>query len=47
MNINKELLKKLLDAPAISGHENVIREILKKQIKKYKFELEYDNLGSI
>ena len=47
MTVNKKLLKTLLEAPGVSGNENIIRELIKKQINKYGFDLEYDNLGSI
>ncbi len=47
MKINKNMLTKLLEAPGISGREDFISEILKTQMKKYGFEIERDNIGSV
>lgn len=47
MKINKKILIKLLEAPGVSGREEVISKILKKQMEKNGLEINYDNLGSI
>ncbi|BDU67643.1 MAG: glutamyl aminopeptidase [Candidatus Tyloplasma litorale] len=47
MKLNREVLKKLLEAPGISGRESFVSNIIKENIKKYDLNLEYDNLGSI
>ncbi len=51
MKINKELLKKLIEIPGISGQEFEVTEFIKKQVTevetKIKYEIKYDNLGSL
>ncbi len=47
MNINKNTLTSVLNAPGISGREEYITEIVKKAIKKNGLELSFDKLGSI
>ncbi len=47
MKINKNTLTTLLNAPGTPGREQMISEIIKKNIKKNGLELSYDNLGSI
>ncbi len=47
MKINKNILTTVLNTPGVSGREEVIREIVKKAIKKNGLELSYDKLGSI
>ncbi len=47
MKLNKTLLTKFLNAPGIPGREELISEMLEKEIKKNKLEIERDNLGSI
>ncbi|MGC9516084.1 MAG: M42 family metallopeptidase [Methanomicrobiales archaeon] len=42
-----ELLKKLVDAPGISGFEDDIRDIMKEELKKYSDDIEVDKLGNI
>ena len=45
--MNKNLMIKLLETPGISGREELVVEIIKKEIKKNNLELERDNLGGI
>ncbi len=47
MKFNKSILTTVLNAPGISGREEIISGIVKKSIKKNGLELSYDKLGSI
>lgn len=45
--INK-IYEDVLNIPAVSGNESLVRNYMKQHIEKYKnFEIKYDNLGSI
>ena len=45
--INKKRLIKLLESPGISGREDFVVKILQKEMVKYNFKIERDNIGSI
>ncbi len=45
--MNKNLIIKLLETPGTSGREELVAEIVKKEIKKNGLELERDNLGGV
>ena len=47
MKINRNKLIELLESPGIPGREDFIAKILKKEMKKYGFQIEWDNIGSI
>lgn len=47
MNINSELLKKLLTTYSPSGNEDRVRELIKNEVKDYVDEIEEDNLGNL
>lgn len=43
----KSLLEKLTNAPGISGHEEVVRDIITSEIKQYVDDYYVDNMGSL
>lgn len=45
--MKKELFKELCNTPGLSGREERIVSIVEKELKKYNFDIERDNLGSI
>lgn len=47
MNLDSELLKKLLTTYSPSGSEEKIRDIIEKEIKDYIDEINIDNLGNL
>ncbi|WEV45087.1 M42 family metallopeptidase [Streptococcaceae bacterium ESL0687] len=48
MNINEEqFLYELSNADGIAGHEGEVREIFKREAKKYTSDIEFDGLGSV
>lgn len=47
MKIDKELLQKLIDAFGISGNEEEVRDIIRKEIKPYVDEIFVDSMGNL
>ena len=47
MEINLPLLKKICETPGISGFEDQIRELIKKEIKSYVDDISIDNIGNL
>ncbi len=45
--INKDLLKKLLETFGPSGNEEIIREVIREEIKDYADEIKVDALGNL
>ena len=43
----EDLLKKLANAPGVSGFEGDIRNIISKELKDYVDEIAVDNLGNL
>ena len=43
----KELLKKLSEAPGISGHESTIKHLIKNEINNYVDEIREDSMGNL
>jgi len=43
----KELLKKLVEAPGVSGYENSIRDIMEKELKKTCDSVEVNKIGNL
>lgn len=43
----KQLLEKLSNAPGVSGHENVVRDLILEEIKPYIDDYEIDNMGNL
>lgn len=41
----KELLKKLSEAPGVSGHENTIKQLIKNEINGHVDEIREDSYG--
>jgi len=47
MPLNIKLLSSICKAPGAPGHENAIRELIKKEVSKYVDEVSIDNLGNL
>ncbi len=47
MKVDKELLQKLINAFGISGHEQEVRDIIRKEIKPYVDEVFVDRMGNL
>lgn len=45
--MEKKIIKKYMELPGVSGHEQSIVKVLENRMKDLKFEIERDNLGSI
>jgi putative aminopeptidase FrvX len=43
----EDLLKKLVDAPSISGSEKDVRDLMKKELKRYADEIKIDKIGNL
>jgi len=43
----KELLKKLSEAPGVSGHENTIKQLIKNEINGHVDEIREDSMGNL
>ena len=47
MDFNGQLLKKLVDVFSPSGNEDLVREVIKKEIEDYVDEIKVDSLGNL
>jgi putative aminopeptidase FrvX len=43
----EDLLKKLVDAPSISGSEENVRDLMEKELKRYVDEIKIDKIGNL